>query len=499
MSKTISTKGINLIKSLEGFVAVAQRYQVGTDSKGNPIYDSPYPTAGYGHCGSDLKVGQKITEAEALELLKKDLKKFVSYVNNKTYCPVVDSLNQNQFDALVSICYNCGPGGLQALCKGRTVTQIGKAIPTHYCYSNGVYMQGLANRRAKEQALFNTPVTITEAQLRQKVVNTINAWLGAVEGGTIHSDILKIYNSQNPLPAGYKMQKHDAWCATTVSATWLKVGIAKYICTECSCSRFIELAKKKNIWKESDSYIPKIGDAIIYYWSDNGVGDCTAGADHIGIVTAVNGNSFTVTEGNSGNGSLGAVSKRTMQVNGKFIRGFITPDYAAIAKKVAGTVTADTASGSTSNTTKPVTKVPDVTYRIRTGGKWSAEVKNLTTAGKSGSAITDIAIKVSKGKIKYRVHVKGGSWLPYVTDYNIKDDIKGYAGNGKPIDAIEIYYTTPSDVVEGLGYLSAKYRVSPLKGSFYSFQYDNDKSTIMDGYAGTFGKTIDRVQIIISK
>ena len=160
MAKNISNSGIELIKSFEGFVPVGTRYVVGYDGNENPIYDSVNCTIGYGHCGADVKAGQKITEAQAIELLKKDLQYFVSCVNNKTYCPVTDKLNQNQFDALVSICYNCGAGGLQALCKGKTVAEIGKAIPTHYCYSNGVFLQGLANRRKKEQELFNKPCSI---------------------------------------------------------------------------------------------------------------------------------------------------------------------------------------------------------------------------------------------------------------------------------------------------------------------------------------------------
>ena len=135
--------------------------------------------------------------------------------------------------------------------------------------------------------------TVTEAQLRQSVADIINSWLGAKEGDSVHAEILRIYNAQNPLPVGYKMQVHDAWCAATVSAAWLKAGIAQYTGTECGCGRFRDDAIKRGIWVEDDAYKPKIGGAVIYYWSDNGIGDCTTGADHIGLVTAVSGNSFT--------------------------------------------------------------------------------------------------------------------------------------------------------------------------------------------------------------
>lgn len=137
----------------------------------------------------------------------------------------------------------------------------------------------------------------------------------------------------------------------------------------------------------------------------------------------------------------------------------------------------------------------DVTYCVRAGGKWYPEVKNLTDfAGVAGKAITDIAIRVSKGRVEYRVHVKGGGWLPKVSGYNLSDAVNGYAGNGKEIDAVEVYYYTPGNIRP---VKKAKYRVSPVKGNYYPWQYDNETTNGQDGYAGVFGKKIDRVQIVI--
>ena len=144
--------------------------------------------------------------------------------------------------------------------------------------------------------------------------------------------------------------------------------------------------------------------------------------------------------------------------------------------------------------TPPDTNV-DVIYCVRAGGKWYPEVKNLTDfAGVIGKAITDIAIKVSKGSIKYRVHVKGGNWLPWVTGYNLNDAVNGYAGNGQELDAVEVYYYTPSDIRP---VKKAKYRVSPVKGGYWPWQYDDETTDGQDGYAGVFGKKIDRFQIVI--
>ena len=55
----------------------------------------------------------------------------------------------------------------------------------------------------------------------------------------------------------------------------------------------------------------------------------------------------------------------------------------------------------------------NVYYRVRTQKHgWLSEVKNLENyAGWENSPITDVAIKVDRGSVRYRVHVKGGKWL----------------------------------------------------------------------------------------
>ena len=143
---------------------------------------------------------------------------------------------------------------------------------------------------------------------------------------------------------------------------------------------------------------------------------------------------------------------------------------------------------------KPVNAKISTEYRVRgKKGKWYPAVKNLYDyAGVPGDAITDVAIKVSLGSVKYRVHVKGGDWLPWVTGYNINDHDNGYAGTGKPIDAIQVYYYTPNNIRP---FKKAVYRVAPLKKNYYSFQHDTETNNGQDGYAGSFGKEIDRFQI----
>ena len=175
---------------------------------------------------------------------------------------------------------------------------------------------------------------ITEAQLRQRVCDIIGGWVGATKGSTTHYEILNIYNGHKPLARGYAVKPNDAYCATTASAAYIEAGISEFTGTECSCFYFVEEAKKRGIWTENDAYTPKLGDAVLYDWQDSGAGDNTGTPDHIGIVTSVSlaSGTFTVTEGNMNGGKVG---RRTMYLNGKYIRGFITPDFAAIAKKLS--------------------------------------------------------------------------------------------------------------------------------------------------------------------
>ena len=79
---------------------------------------------------------------------------------------------------------------------------------------------------------------MTEDQLRQKVADTINAWVGATKGSAKHLDILEVYNNYRPLARGYKVQVKDAYCATTVSAAYIRAGIAAYTGTECGVEKY---------------------------------------------------------------------------------------------------------------------------------------------------------------------------------------------------------------------------------------------------------------------
>ena len=105
-------------------------------------------------------------------------------------------------------------------------------------------------------------------------------------------------------------------------------GCAPYTGTECSCSELVQLAIQRGIWIEADDHRPQPGDVVIYDWSDTGKGENKGSPDHAGIVTEIAGDKLSVREGNMSGGKFG---NRTLDVDGRYIRGYICPDYRAIA------------------------------------------------------------------------------------------------------------------------------------------------------------------------
>lgn len=160
---------------------------------------------------------------------------------------------------------------------------------------------------------------------RQAVVDLVKSWDGKNESDGSYKMIIDLYNSKAPFPRSTKMQYGWAWCACTWSALAKKLGYEAIMPIEISCYYIIEEAKKMGCWQENDAYIPSPGDAVLYDWQDNGVGDNKGNPDHIGTIIEVykDAGYMVVEEGNYSD----SVKKRTLSINGKFIRGFITPKY----------------------------------------------------------------------------------------------------------------------------------------------------------------------------
>lgn len=104
-------------------------------------------TIGVGHTGGVYE-GMTITRSQAMTIFENDIRKYEDYVTATGL-----TLSQAQFDSLVSFVFNCGPGNLRKLVKGRDYQQIADAILL-YNKGGGKVLPGLVRRRKWEHDLF---------------------------------------------------------------------------------------------------------------------------------------------------------------------------------------------------------------------------------------------------------------------------------------------------------------------------------------------------------
>lgn len=168
---------------------------------------------------------------------------------------------------------------------------------------------------------------MTGNQIRQKIVDTALAYMGVKEGSAEHKRIVEIFNSYTPHPRGHVLTLAEPWCAGFVSAIAITCGVTKIIPVECSCSAMIKLFKELGCWQEKDDYVPKPGDIGFFDWQDKNKGDNTGAPDHVGIVASCENGVIRFVEGNKND----MVGDRYIEVGGKYLRGFGTPDYASMA------------------------------------------------------------------------------------------------------------------------------------------------------------------------
>ena len=228
------------------------------------------------------------------------------------------------------------------------------------------------------------------AKHASKVVNQAQFWLGKKEKDGSFKTIIDTYNSYKPLPRGYAVKYTDEWCATFVSAVAIKLGYTSIIPAECGCEKQIELFKKLGCFEESDSVTPKAGWIIYYDWSDNGIGDNKGYADHVGIVEKVSNGVITVIEGNHNE----SVGRRTIPVNGKYIRGYGVPKYDAetVAKKSVTEIAKEVINGNWGNGAERKSKLTAAGYNY---SEVQAEVNRLVGGTKKSNE--EIAKEVING------------------------------------------------------------------------------------------------------
>ena len=187
--------GIDLIKKFEGCRLTAYRCPAGVW------------TIGYGHTAG-VKPGDKITAAEAEEMLKNDLeayeKKVDRYTNRYNW-------NQNEFDALVSFAYNIGSID-QLTANGTRSKGVISEKFVLYNKAGGKVLSGLTKRRMEEKALFIKASNVLSLTVKkgskgpevfklQKLLTAKGYGVGTIDGifGIKTLEAVKAFQAENNL------------------------------------------------------------------------------------------------------------------------------------------------------------------------------------------------------------------------------------------------------------------------------------------------------------
>ena len=278
------------------------------------------------------------------------------------------------------------------------------------------------------------------------------------------------------------------WCAYFISAVMKDCGfIGRY---QGDIYGFASDAAREDNGKLGEWFLkrekhPQRRDYIMFRYSDFTNPLDKYSASHVGIVENVDGNIITTIEGNVDgyNYSWAATStcnRKVRFLSDQNVYAFYRPYWRGEDKS-----TSSGAGTSSKNTASDI----DAIYQVHiVNGKWLPYVKNLEDyAGLPGCQIDGIRIHVSKGHVRYRVKCAGDKkYLPWVRD------LEDYAGiYGKPIDCVQIEFY-------GIEGYKSEYRVAPVSGDYFPF-VENYNVANDEGYAGSDGLSIDRLQVRIIK
>jgi len=151
----INSAALRLIKEFEGFEAEAYKDPVGIVTIG-------YGTTAAAGVGISPKLGDKITEAQATDYLKRAVDKFAAQILPK----ITRTPTGNQFGAMVSLAYNIGPGAFNksTVLRRFNAGDTSGAADAFLMWNKagGKVLAGLTRRRKAERELFLTPDRATK-------------------------------------------------------------------------------------------------------------------------------------------------------------------------------------------------------------------------------------------------------------------------------------------------------------------------------------------------
>lgn len=139
--RQINEAGLRLIKEAESCELTAYRCPAGV------------LTIGFGHTGKDVKGGMSISKARAEELLRHDLSFAEATVGS-----AAGDATDNQFAAMVSLCFNIGAGNFakSSVLREHRMKRYDAAADAFMMWtkSKGKVLPGLVRRRGEEAALY---------------------------------------------------------------------------------------------------------------------------------------------------------------------------------------------------------------------------------------------------------------------------------------------------------------------------------------------------------
>ena len=123
-----------------------------------------FPTIGIGHLIRPGQAFEDITDERATTAIFLDDLADVEAAINRCIPDDTDGWNQNRYNAVCDACFNLGAlwafrSGLAAACVAGKYDDC-RAIFAKYVHSQGAVLPVLVRRRAREWALFSTPVAI---------------------------------------------------------------------------------------------------------------------------------------------------------------------------------------------------------------------------------------------------------------------------------------------------------------------------------------------------
>lgn len=189
----------------------------------------------------------------------------------------------------------------------------------------------------------------------KNIIDVAKSYIGIREGSKQHKALVKKYNAIKPLPRGYKLKESDPWCAAFASVCLTAAGLPADLAE-------ISVQKMHNKFKIAGrlTKTPRLGYLVFYQWD-------TGPLDHVGIITAIDGNYLEVTEGNFHD----AVGVRRVSKSSRWIT-----DY-GITQEI--------------NTDRPASPVPQVVLDTIRGkyGNGAERIKNLTAAGYAADEVQE--------------------------------------------------------------------------------------------------------------